>query len=236
MGINTPNPPKKFLFDTSFELEQGCPHKKAAEAPPEAKYFDRDLEQARDEGMAAGKEAGHQEALESMTNTAAEALAAIGRHLPALEESVTVMQEQQIRAAVDVSSAMVRKFLPKLAQGRGLQEIEAVVRDAMARLRDEPRIVIRVCDALLDTVKDRVATLAKDTGFEGKIVFLAEDGMAPSDVRIEWADGGAERDTGRIWQDIDEAIRLMTGAPPGTREPPPPAPAPAPDENRTANA
>ncbi len=233
MVVNTSNAPKKFLFETSFGQDQVEQRKKAVEAPPEPKYFDQDLAQARAEGMAAGKEAGRQEALQSVDNAAAEALAAIGRHLPALEESVAAMQEQQIRAAVDVSAAMVRKFLPRMAHDRGLQEIEAVVRDAMMRLRDEPRIVIRVCDALLDTVKDRVGTLADNAGFEGKIVFLAEEGMAPSDVRIEWADGGAERDTGRIWQDIDEAIRHMAGAPLGMSESTPPVPVQ--NENRDAS-
>jgi flagellar assembly protein FliH len=224
MAVNASKAPEKFLFETSFGQDQEASLKKAIEAPPEPTYFDQDLAQARADGMAAGKEAGRQEALESVENAAAEALTAIGRHLPALEESVTAMQERQLRAAVDVSAAMVRKFLPRLAQDNGLQEIEAVVRDAMTRLRDEPRIVIRVCDALLDTVKTRVDTLAGNTGFEGKIVFLAEEGMGPSDVRVEWADGGAERDTARIWQDIDEAIRHITSTPLGSSDTTPPVP------------
>ena len=119
---------------------------------------------------------------------------------------------------------MVRKFFPRMAQDQGLQEIEAVVRDAMMRLRDEPRIVIRVCDTLLDTVKKRVGGLASSTGFEGKIVYLADEGMDSSDVRVEWADGGAERDTGRIWQDIDEAIRHITRTPIGSSDPAPAVP------------
>jgi flagellar assembly protein FliH len=224
MAVNASKAPEKFLFETSFGQDQEAALKKTAEAPPEPAYFDHDLAQARADGMAAGKEAGRREALQSVESAAAEALTAIGRHLPTLKESVTAMQERQLRAAVDVSAAMVRKFLPRMAQDNGLREIEAVVRDAMTRLRDEPRIVIRVCDALLDTVKARVGTLAGDTGFEGKIVFLAEEGMGPSDVRVEWADGGAERDTARIWQDIGEAIRHITSTPLGSSDTAPPAP------------
>ena len=33
--------------------------------------------------------------------------------------------------------------------------------------------------------------------------------MSPSDCRIEWADGGAEFDSGRIWQEIDRALERM---------------------------
>ena len=224
MSVNASNSPKKFLFETSFGQAQVEQRKTAVEAPPEPTYFDQDLAQARADGMTAGKETGRKEALESVENAAAKALEAIGQHLPTLEESMAAMQERQVRAALDVSAAMVRKFFPRMAQDQGLQEIEAVVRDAMTRLRDEPRIVVRVCDALLDTVKKRVVTLANDTGFEGKIVFLAEESMGSGDVRIEWADGGAERDTARIWQDIDEAIRHMTSTPLGSRDTATPVP------------
>ena len=203
MPVNASNSPKKFLFETSFGQAQVEQRTTAVEAPPEPTYFDQDLAQARADGVTAGKETGRQEALESVENAAAKALEDIGRHLPALEESVAAMQERQVRAALEVSAAMVRKFFPRMAQDQGLQEIEAVVRDAMMRLRDEPRIVIRVCDSLLDTVKKRVCDLANNTGFEGKIVFLADEAMDSSDVRVEWADGGAERDTGRIWQEVE---------------------------------
>lgn len=225
MGINAAKAPEKFLFDTSFEQEQEKTVKKAVEAPPEPAYFDRDLDQARAEGMAAGKESGRQEALQSQEGAAAKALTEIGQHLPALQEAVADMQARQDRAAVDVAVAIVRKFLPRMARDDGLQKIETVVRDAMTRLRDEPRIVIRVCDSLLDTIEKRVAIIAKKTGFEGKIVFLSDESMGPGDVRVEWADGGAERDTARIWQDIDGAIRRLMSSPPESKDDAtPPAP------------
>ncbi len=213
MGINAAKTPEKFLFDTSFEKNLEETVKKAAEAPPEPAYFDRDLDQARAEGMAAGKESEHREALQSLENAAAEALTEIGQQLPALKETVVDMHARQDRAAVGVAAAIVRKFLPRMARNDGPQEIETVVRDAMTRLRDEPRIVIRVCDSLLDTIEKRVGVIAKKTGFEGKIVFLAEENMGSGDVRVEWADGGAERDTARIWQDIDDAIRRLASPP-----------------------
>ncbi|MFD1379061.1 hypothetical protein [Fodinicurvata halophila] len=35
---------------------------------------------------------------------------------------------------------------------------------------------------------------------------LAEQDIRPGDIRIEWADGGIERDSERAWQDIGELI------------------------------
>ena len=44
------------------------------------------------------------------------------------------------------------------------------------------------------------------TGFEGKLVYLGDDTMGASDVRLEWADGGAERNCERQWEEIDALI------------------------------
>ena len=40
----------------------------------------------------------------------------------------------------------------------------------------------------------------------GRIVLLADETLGLGDARVEWADGGAERDTGRLMRDIDGAL------------------------------
>ena len=40
--------------------------------------------------------------------------------------------------------------------------------------------------------------LAKERGFEGRLITLGEPDIAPGDVRLEWADGGVVRDRSRI--------------------------------------
>lgn len=206
--------PKKFLFDTSFETAD---LKKAA-AAPKPEYFAEDLERAREEGLAAGRDEGRQEALTGEERAAAQALDGIGQRLAALAQDLGAMRAQQAATAVEVAAAVVRKIYPRLADTHAMTEISAVVAEAIARLGEEPRIVVRVCDALLDPVRDRVTELARDAAFEGRIVFLAQDDLSPGDVRVEWADGGAERDTERLWQEIDELIRRVarpSGAPGG---------------------
>ncbi len=213
--------PKKFLFDTSFE-----PADDSAKAAPKPQYFDEDLARARDEGHAAGREEGRQEALAEIENAAAQAQAAIGQALATLREDLDDMREQNTRMAVEVAVAVIRKIYPRLADNHAMAEIEAVVADAIARLGEEPRIVVRVSDALLDPVRERVGELTQNAAFEGRVIFLAQDDMAPGDVRIEWADGGAERDTERLWQEIDELIRRMarpSGAPNGGAAEPEPS-------------
>ena len=61
---------------------------------------------------------------------------------------------------------------------------------------------------LILLAQGHIAPLAASTGFPGKLVILGDESLAGSDCRVEWADGGAERDTARTWQEIEAAVAL----------------------------
>ncbi len=203
---------EKFLFDTSFEPEDMDRSVMPGQKPAKPKFREEDLERARTEGLAAGKESGRQEAMQSIEQQISQALSTISEKLTGLSLAQVQASERQIRGAIDAALTVMRKMFPRLAGRHGLAEIESVVCDCLERLRTEPRIVIRIADSLLDQVEQRVSQLAARAGFEGKIVFLSQEGLHPGDIRVEWADGGAERDSDRVWHEIDQ-INTRTLAP-----------------------
>ena len=206
------NSPRKFLFDTTFEsaAKSGAP--KRAEAKPVVKtYTEEELNQAREEGLAAGKRAGQQAAEESLERQVAQVLTTMSQQIAELSKAHAELVQRQGREAIETALTIVRKLFPRLAQDHGMAEIEAVVGESLTRLRDEPRVVVRVADSLLDAVNERVSELAAKAGFEGKIVLIAQDDLQAGDVRIEWADGGAERDGGTLWQQIDAIVERVMG-------------------------
>ena len=50
----------------------------------------------------------------------------------------------------------------------------------------------------MEEVDALLQRLAKERGFEGRLVTFGEPDIAPGDVRLEWADGGIVRDRSRI--------------------------------------
>ena len=67
--------------------------------------------------------------------------------------------------------------------------------------------MVRVNDALYaDRAASSSTTIARARGFEGRLVVLAEPDIAAGDCRIEWADGGIERDSAAIDAAIGEAV------------------------------
>jgi flagellar assembly protein FliH len=67
--------------------------------------------------------------------------------------------------------------------------------------------VLRVNDALVEPVDALMRRMARERGFEGRLVILGEPDLAPGDVRLEWADGGIVRDQARIERAVGDALR-----------------------------
>jgi len=204
--------PKKYLFDSSFDDEAKVAE--AAATPAEAAlihYGAADLAAARDEGFAVGAAAGAAEARAAIEQATADGLAAIAARLKVLHDLQDESAERGVRGAVGTAIAIVRKLHPELARRHGLVEIEALLSRTLEALRDEPRLVVRVADGLLDPLRDRLDDMTRATGFEGRLVLLADTAIAIGDCRIEWADGGVERDVASLWRDIETAWQRGLG-------------------------
>ena len=98
--------------------------------------------------------------------------------------------------AVEVAVAVARKLAPALIAREPFAEISALASDCFRELVAAPHIVVRVNDALYADARGKARRhRARAHGFEGRLVVLAEPDIAVGDCRIEWADGGINRDS-----------------------------------------
>ncbi len=217
---------QRFLFETTFDTDSRDPTA-TRERPPPPRFSEEDLAEAEKKGFAAGRAAGLEDAKQAADHTAAEALAAIAGRFEAVAAQLAEAQDARLRRAVEIAVLVLRKVFPELARRNALTETQALIAECLAHLHDEPRVVIRVADALLDLLNEQIAALAERAGFQGKVVLLAEETFSASDVHVEWADGGAERDTEGLWAEIEQVLERALG--PSAPEAPPPADPAAPD-------
>jgi flagellar assembly protein FliH len=203
---------EKFLFETSFDREQSerakaaAAAKAAAEQPPVPTFSEEEMEAARQAAFAEGKAAGLAEAEGAQAERLAAAVEGLPPYFTQLGEALAADAEALRRETLGAAITVVRKLFPQLARDHGLEEIQAVVDACLERLRDEPRVVIRCADADLDSLRESIEQSAAQSAFEGKLVFLADERLAAGDLRVEWADGGAERDQAALWKEIDAVI------------------------------
>ncbi len=193
-------PVKKFAFETAFG--------DAAQAQEEARRaaLEKRIADAREEGRKQGFAAGRKQALEEIEASIAatlERVAAACRQLFAERQAL----EQAFEAETAVlAHAIASRLAPALMAAHPLAEIEALVRECLDACRREPRLVVRVSEALLDPLGERIERLKAGTSFTGEIVLLSDPGLGPHDCRVEWPDGGAERDMAALERAIGEAV------------------------------
>ena len=107
--------------------------------------------------------------------------------------------------AVDVAVAVARKLCSELVAGEPSAST-ALVSDCFSHLVSTPHLVVRINDALYDAARERIERLAKQSGFEGRLVILAEPEIESGDCRIEWADGGVVLERAAIEAKINELV------------------------------
>ena len=209
--------PSKFSFDRSFDTLAG----RAADDDDFEIFTAADIAQAREEGRVAGHAAGRAEAQGETETLTALTLTAIRDTLSGLHQTQTSVLSAVTDDSARLAVALTRKLAASALEINPLNEVERLVADVLGRLSLEPRVVVWVTDALLDPLTEKIDEITGATGYDGKVVLLANPEMKVGDCRIEWADGGTERVADELTREIDTTVErlLSVGLEPGTPEP-----------------
>lgn len=200
---------KKFLFDTNDFDKQPEP----VEEPVAITFSEEQLLTAKTQAYEQGRSEAAAEARVSQETKTHQLLAQLIAQLDQLIAAEDRREIDSMTAATRLVMKVTHKLLPQFAERFALPEIERVVLNALEVRKDEQRIAIMVSPQHLETLKDRLDRLAFERGFAGKLILIADDAMGPSDCRVEWADGGAERMYERLFALIEmefaKAIAVM---------------------------
>jgi len=193
--------PAKFLFDMDF----GAPDK-AREKPATAAEIAQKVASAEARAYRDGYEAAQREAKVESDRRVALALEEIGLTIKGIATRFSGIETRMETEAVDVAVAVARKLCNELISGEPLAEITALVSDCFSHLVSTPHLVVRINDSLYEAAREKIERQAAQSGFEGRLVILAEPEIATGDCRIEWADGGVVLERAAIEAKINELV------------------------------
>lgn len=194
--------PQKFTFDVSFD-HLGVTTERSRN---ERRFTRAEIEATRQAALAEGHAAGLAEAAKAAAALTADSLAAIARGLATLIAAQDATTADTQRRAMAAMQAIFAKVFPALAAKDALGEVEAFATKCLNEAIDEPRVVLRVANEIYAPLRERLDALAATAGYAGRIVLIADDALAGGDARVEWADGGAERDLALQSAEIDALI------------------------------
>lgn len=174
----------------------------ATEDPPRPAYSEDQLAAA----VAAAREQARAEA-EAETRAACEAslerqrvgaLETIATELTAARTMLESHLAARAAASRELALAVARALVPEALAREPIADVEAMVRDLIARLQDQPRLELRLAPELAATAEADLRRAAEDAGYHGLFEIVADPALSPGDARLLWQDGLAARDLGRL--------------------------------------
>jgi flagellar assembly protein FliH len=153
-----------------------------------------------------GYDAGQREAKAESDRRSALALEEIKIAIQGIAARFGGVERRMETEAVDVAVAVARKLCSRLIAAEPLGEVTALATECFSHLVATPHLVVRVNDQLYEAARERIERLAKPSGFQGRLVILAEPDIPTGDCKIEWADGGVVLERAAIEAKIDELV------------------------------
>ncbi len=176
----------KYSFDRTFDDD--AVSMAAAEAADRAAQIDG----ARQLGYAEGFNEGEAQAIASLDAQIALSHANIEAQLTTLVSALNATQRALLADASRCVAMLAEAIAGEALLQLPVERIEGVVAPILAELLETPRLVLRIAPDMLDPVKERLEDVAIALGFNGKLIFIAEDHLQSGDVQIEWAHGGLD--------------------------------------------
>jgi flagellar assembly protein FliH len=188
----------KFTFDTEFRNAEDVVSR-AAQGRRKQVLTTEEIEamcaRAREEGAGTAQV----RASESINPTVAALVISLRAALDQAHAEI-----EQVRAeATELAFAAAKKIAPKALAALPACDVEAALRSAMHQAIGEPRITLRAAPEVAAVLEPRIADIAHEEGYEGRVMIAADAMVKGADCRIEWRGGGSERSEAAIEAALD---------------------------------
>jgi hypothetical protein len=123
------------------------------------------------------------------------------------DETIAAMADATAERLVRLMFEALGTMVPSICATCGPAEIAGLTQVLLPRLRNEPRIRVRLnphdapaLQAQLDLLEDELPE---------RISVTQTDAVARGDIRVSWQDGAMLRDTAAIWREVADWLRLF---------------------------
>ncbi|WP_298962841.1 FliH/SctL family protein [uncultured Methylobacterium sp.] len=201
---------QRFLFDNDFRVPGGSVAARAreeaeavaaaarAEAEARTGAEARAREEAEAAAFALGQREGRAQAEAQVQARLADALNRLAATAAGMIASADERDAAREAQALDFAVVLARKLAGDALDAHPVAAIAETARAALQHLRGVPHLAVRVNDALVEETEATVARLARERGYDGRLIVLGDPDLPPGDARMEWADGGVVRDRAAI--------------------------------------
>jgi flagellar assembly protein FliH len=191
---------RKFTFDTEFLGAEDRPAP-AARARQKQTLTTEELDNLQTLARLEGENNAQARGAEALERSIAALTISVRAAMDQSHAEIEILRDDAARLAL----TMARKIAPAALAALPAGDIEIALRQAMHQAIGEPRVTLRAAPAVTEVLEPRLADIALEEGYEGRVMIAADPAMKAGDCRIEWRGGGAERSE----QAIEEALSAL---------------------------
>lgn len=123
-----------------------------------------------------------------------------------LDDKKSEVESSSLKFAVQA----VRKILPTLEKERAEAEVKNFLADNFANFAMQESLSFAFNPDMVPSVASGLSRLAEQNDFEGKIAVHKDKSLGLSDCRVEWKNGGVERNASKMLNKIEALIEDNT--------------------------
>jgi flagellar assembly protein FliH len=193
--------PVKYTFDQAFDGGE------------KSRYDDKvsklqaEMEAAKQQAYQQGLSEGKQQALAEIEAATLNTLSGLSGTVQSLYDQHNQIEAKMKHDMVQLAYTIASKLAPALIEREPLHELETLITECMQTVNNEPRLVLRVSEQLLDNMSTRMDDLKKMANFNGDVVVVAENSLGLQDCTLEWAEGGTTKRYGEIQKQIENTVQ-----------------------------
>ncbi len=199
------------------EVEEVSEEKPEEAAPPPPPTFSEEqLEAAkkevRDQAYQEGVQAGLQQAENEQVKRARSIehmLDDTVRKAAQLQADYERVLESQVNELGRFILAIARKVAGDALKDDSATMVEAMVQGLLPVVMDQPRLVLHVHEDIAEEIACRVSEKLEKAGYEGDFDVRPDANLPASDAKLEWGNGFGERDTEKMWHEIEAVLAHM---------------------------
>jgi len=192
----------KFTFENVFDPANTLHGNKSQST----QATQEDIIAARQEGYNEGFSAGKNDEELLLTRQIDASLEHISGCLTQLVSNLDQIEQRATEDARALAMMIARKLIFNLKKIHPTAGIETLIEDSLKQLSHAPHIVIRLNEKQLEPLREKIENISTQLGCSDRVMIVPDPDIMQPDCRIEWADGGIERDTAQIENQIEEII------------------------------
>ena len=194
------------------------PEPMVEEAEPEPEIITFTEEEVAEKVKNAEQEAfekGYKAAQESIEQNTKELLETINTKLIAIIANSNKAEEKAEHEVFTLAKAVVDKLVPGLNDEYATEIVNKFIKDNFNSFKNESKLSFYIHPDIISYVQETIAKLANSYDFEGKISLHKDAGLGKADCRIEWENGGVERNSAELSERVKD---LLAEEPEGKNE------------------